>query len=321
MKTLHAWEEEVLFPHRWGRHGNDGAIDELTHLRGLHELISASDVPPEELLNQIISLEICNWRLEESITELCHGIGKNTPSPTGIGHMGSMTPDRWMRAWAYYLAVRRWLSLGSLVGANPGRQGFDMPLSLCDPDGSTTRHVESMLGAHTEIKDLYAERFCLCMELWVRGFPGADSPQMVSHQPGVEAIEARIRALNPDANAILRAMDEEGGRLEICHHKLFRRYDIILSSIGTGSWRGGIPEIGTTGFERASAVELALRPVISWIAGKAPANDDDKLIHEALGGRTPGRIFTASLMVSLLQSGAESARNRAQSRLQQIEKP
>jgi hypothetical protein len=235
--------------------------------------------------------------------------------------MGSMTPDRWMRAWAYYLAVRRWLSLGSLVGANPGRQGFNTPLSLCDPDGSTTRHVESMLSTHTEIKDLYAERFCLCVEFWLRGFPGMDSPQMVSHQPGVEAIEARIRELCPDDDAILRSMDEEGGRLEICHHKLFRRYDIILSSIGTGAWRGGMPEIGTTGFERAEAIELALQPVVSWIEGKTSADENDRMIHDALGDRTPGRIFAASLMVSLLQSGAETARSRAQSRLQQVEKP
>ena len=111
------------------------------------------------------------------------------------------------------------------------------------------------------------------------------------HRRAISAVEEKIRQRDPDGE-ILKAFHLEGnGKLNPCHHKLFRRYDIILSSIGVGKWRGAIPEIGTTGFERAEAVEQLLAPIDAWL-GEAEGNSsaDRPRKQSCLGKPTLDRI-------------------------------
>ena len=181
------------------------------------------------------------------------------------------------------------------------------------------RRVADLLGERTALKELYVERFCLLLERWLQNPHGWDDPQLVAHRAAVIEIEAAIRARTPE-EGILRAMRMDGdGRLQPCNHKAFRRYDVILSSIGQGQWRGAMPERGTDGFERASVVAKHLDPIEAWIAEGAEAHMEgapgDTIIR-SLGQPDDSKRFLASLLVSLLGAQGMAARNRAQRRQQ-----
>jgi hypothetical protein len=192
---------------------------------------------------------------------------------------------------------------------------------LCDRDGATARRVAAMLGDRDDLKELYVERTCLCMEFWLHFLAIApeSSAERLSHRAAVAALEQRIKVRDPDGE-ILKAFGHEGdGRLQPCHHKVFRRYDIIVSSIGAGAWRGAMPMRGTDGSGRADTVDALLAPVEAWLEGRPVAADgiDHQRFAEVqglLGQPDPTGRFLASLLVSLLHAQALAARQRARSR-------
>jgi hypothetical protein len=172
------------------------------------------------------------------------------------------------------------------------------------------------------LKELYVERLCLCIEFWLGGYYPEESAQKIAHEIAAAAIEKRIRERDPDTQ-ILDAFQLEGdGKLNPCHHKLFRRYDIIISSIGAGKWRKAMPRDGTDGFERAEILERYLSPIQTWIdAGhgarqdeKGRANDLSDKIHTLLGVPDDEKLFLASLLHSLLYSQQLAAKMLAESR-------
>lgn len=89
-----AWGEEVQARHRWGQHG-EKANAEHSRLKPLWDMIQPVDESTRQIANQIIALEICNWNLEESILALCAAIGSKEPAAMAIGHLASVTDDRW----------------------------------------------------------------------------------------------------------------------------------------------------------------------------------------------------------------------------------
>lgn len=309
--SLEGWEREVLAGHRWGRCG-ERASEERARLRKLWEAGQPLSPSGRTILGQIVALEICNWNLEESVVALCAAIGSGEPVAFAIGHGGSISEQRWKQVWAYYLRLREWL-----VEARAA--GLEALLTSCDPDGAVRQHVLRLLGHPSELKQLYVERFCLCLEFWLGGLHGRDSADAVAHRAAVRAVEDRIRK-HDAAAPILRAFQHEGdGRLQPCHHKAFRRYDIILSSIGTGKWRGGMPTRGTDGLERAQALEELLTPIETWIAApaKAQRHGKDELfdrIQASLGELDAGKRFLASLLVSLLRAQQLAAKELAERR-------
>jgi hypothetical protein len=303
-----AWEDEVFHEHRWGAHG-EKASEEHARLRKLWDAAQPFPTDYRNALDDIIALEICNWNLEESILELCSAIGEKRPTGIPIGHMGSVSPERWRRVWAYYLALRAWLP-------SEGRAAYAPLLGMCDPDKAVQNHVASLLGDRTQLKELYAERFCRCLEFWLGGFFPRNSAQAKAHNAAVSAVEEVIRKRDPEGQ-ILNAMRGEGdGRLQPCSHKAFRRYDIILSSIGAGKWRAVMPMRGTDGFDRAAILEEYLSPIEEWIEGRSAgdAGGVPKDIRVRLGERDTAKVFLASLLVSLLRSEQLVARQLAQSR-------
>ncbi len=301
----------MLANHRWGRHGEEQAAEELARLR---ELYSVAELSPEqvEIVQQIVGLEICNWNLERSFLDLCGAIGSGQPHHRPIGHMGWLSPERWNRIWAYYASIRDWLS--------PRNKNAYRPLlAICDPEGDVRARVEELLGERTELKELYAERLALCIKWHLDECPGAgpEDPEALvrSHRAAVEAVEAAVRERTPDDDILERAYRFEGnGTLNLCHHKLFRRWDIILSSIGGGGWRKAMPEIGTTGFNRAETLERRLAPLRAWLDGAEPGTDLGHEVHAALGEADSEKRFLASLLESLLRAQQVSARGRAQAR-------
>lgn len=292
------WEQELHAGHRWGRVADkERGACEHARLLALWHAISTDDSPAVELLNQIIAIEFCNWRITESLLAICRGIGANMPAPFAIGHIGSCSEERWRLIWAYYLAARSWL---------PAKvpSGIGAMLSLCDSDGATDRHVTTLLGARTTLKERYVERFCLELEYWLHGWYDMNEGGVLGLRAAVAAIEEEIRRLDPEAEAMLWAMHPDNGGLFPCLHKLFRRFDILLAGIGGGKWHAGMVEDGGSRAERVATNERYLTPIAAWVAGD-PVNTQDGIaqaVYVALGTRTPRKLFLASLLVSLLRA-------------------
>ena len=305
-----AWEREVLARHRWGQHG-EKANEELARLRKLWESAQPLDPSCQEIVEQIIALEICNWNLQASVIALCAAIGDKKPARLNIGHLASISDERWRRVWAYYLTLRAWLPC-------EGFNGYKALLDICAPDNEIQSHVLSLLGERNALNELYVERFCLCLEFWLGGHLSRESAEMKAHQAAVSAVEEEIRRLDPGGR-ILDALRSEGdGKLQPCHHKAFRRYDIILSSIGAGRWRATMPVRGTDGFQRAATVEKLLSPIPAWIERRDMEGEEGREAFErayvSLGEPDEAKLFLTSLLVSLLRAQELSAVNRAKSR-------
>ncbi|MDH5683704.1 MAG: hypothetical protein OEZ20_04485 [candidate division WOR-3 bacterium] len=314
--SLEPWEEELFAMHRWGRFAfwfkkdDPKGKQELKRLRGLWDKAKPIDESLAMVMKQIMSLEICNWKLEESILEICASIGTKTPSKQGIGHMASMTEERWKKIWAYYLTLRKWLS-------SKGNDSYDILLKTCDPDKIIQDHVIEMLGDRNKIKELYVERFGLSLERWLGDYSAPDSPQLKAHQAAILAVDSEIKKVDPENTVIheLVLKNDGDGRLNLCNHKLFRRYDIIISSIGVGNWRGAMGKRGTDGLERADILEKYLSPIESWIQGReSDKNELSNRIHNLLDKQDAVKKFLASLFVSLLRSQQLAARKLAKQR-------
>lgn len=327
ISDLEVWEREVLAGHRWGKHG-DQANAEHTRLRKMWEAIQPVDDSCRAAIDQIVDLEICNWNLEENIFTLCTVIAAKRPAREPIGHMVSLPEERWKKVWAYYLACRDWLSCPVHPASGQKLGGYQALLRMCDPDRKIQDHVSHLLRDRNELKEFHVERFCLCLEHSLGGIPSRGSAQLRAHVAAVSAVEEEIRRRDPEDRILERAYhfsDEGGGYggLFLCHHKVFGRFDIILSSIGDGKWRAVMPMKGTDGFERAATLEEYLAPIESWIEarGKAAAGGRDELagrIHTLLGQPDDTRVFLASLLVSLLRSQQLSAKARAERRAKML---
>ncbi len=101
---------------------------------------------------------------------------------------------------------------------------------------------------------------------------------------------------------------------------MFRRYDIIISSVGAGKWRGAMPRRGTDGFERAALLEEYLGPIERWVDGGAAeeaAGDVAQRIRDLLAERDDVKIFLASLLASLLRAQQLFATKLAESRVKE----
>ncbi|MCK4592994.1 hypothetical protein KAU45_00740, partial [bacterium] len=252
-----------------------------------------------------------NWDLENGFTTLLRAIGKGEPLGRSVGHLASMSDGRWKRIWAYYLTLRDWLT-------SVEKSSYTALLRDVDPEEEVKEHIEGMLGERTELKELYVERFCRCLEFWLGGIPPEGSPQRTAHEPAAKVLEERIRELDPGGR-ILSAMHLEGdGRLEPCSHKAFRRYDIIVSSIGSGEWRKVMPMRGTDGFGRAALLERLITPVETWVEERGELVKDEEARYQEtfalLGERKPEKVFLAAFLTSILRAQALSAIKRAEER-------
>jgi hypothetical protein len=199
--------------------------------------------------------------------------------------------------------------------------GYDALLKLCDPDNVVQKRVLSMLGNSTDLKQLYVERFCLNLEYWLGGFFPEKSPQIKAYQAAAAKLENEILVLDPESEMLeWMRLDGKRGWIEICHHKAFRRFDIQISSIGSGKWRETAPLRGIDGLERAETLEKYLFAIEAWIKGVETAqNAPDKgvfqSIRKLLGEKDDTKIFLASLLVSLLRPQQLAAKRRADRRV------
>ena len=305
------WQHEISARNRWGGFGEDKVREEIGRLHSLWTELGPGRREAEPLIGQIIAVDLCSWRLESDLVDLCRAIGSKRPTVSGTGYRYSMTNERWLKVWGYYLAARRWL------GEEERPDGYAFLLGLCDIEGATSEHVHGLLGKRTALKSLYVELFCLFLEFALRGSFPAASVQLKAHEAARAAIIGELESFGYDRR-IVRALTpvRDGGYalypgLELFHHKLFRRFDIILSSIGAGRWRAAMPVRGTDGEERAELVRRYLDPMVDWLERGKGARTADPLVYtivDALGERDGEKRFLVSLLISLLRSQELSAR-------------
>lgn len=306
------WDKAFLEDFRWGN--NQEGKKELERLRILYKKALPLDETSIEMINQINALEICNWKLEDSIIALCEAIGKNLPPKIQIGHKKSVTLERWKKVWAYLLSLKKWLQNGNMDFFSE-----DM-LRSCDPDEIIQNKITELLGTKNKLKELYVTLLYLSIEIlnFVNlGSTPYTHPLWIAYRASITEIRNKINDMvgNNEFLKVLTLGNIEG-RLQPCSHKVFRRYDIIISSIGDEKWRKSIPVRGTDGFERADLLEKYLFPIQSWVDGKKKPNDyyDEgqfEQIHNLLGDKNDVKVFFASFLVSLLRPQQRRAKLKA----------
>lgn len=315
------WEDELYAGHRWGAcgigagiHHSDVADSEYAVLKDMHDRAGELSEAGRAIAEQICRLEICNYRLETSLQAICNAIGHMRPVPWSVGHRESVTTGRWRSIWAYLVSLRYWLGRHDRIPC-----GHEDVLSALDPGGRCHRHVMAMLGEPDELKVLRVERLCLRVEFILEGMPGPETIRGKLLREAARKLQRTTEAATGD-DAFERGFGPHVrlanlGELSPCHHKLFRRLDILISSIGQGEWRMAIPYKGTDGFERADLLDTFLVPIRGWIAGEAPAGPDEWLanqVHGLLRSRTHERLFLAALLESLMRSQQVIARTWAE---------
>jgi len=220
-----------------------------------------------------------------------------------------MTPERWRIIWAYYLSLRSWL------GGKAGESVAVVP-AAADPDRNVRSLVLQYLGEKDELKELYVERFSLTLLRWLHEYQ-PDTVPMKALRAAAAVLDAEIARRDPEHGVLpeIVLQNDGDGRLNQCNHKLFRHYDLIISSIGARRWRAAMGRRGTDGHERAALLERYLAPILAWIEGQdQPTNGLGPEIARRLGTRDDTKIFLAALLVSLLRSQQLAARSLAERR-------
>jgi hypothetical protein len=292
------WKEAV----NWFYSDEEIKIKELPKLDKLWK--KAQPMTNEELyaVRQITWLSRCNWNLEPIMKSLIEAIGKGENSNLRIGHNYSITEDRWKKAWAYYLSLKKWLPV-------QGRyNGIPILLDFCDPKKTIRSHIIDLLGEKTTLKELYVEIFSYSLEFHLLGSHPDDKAKIIATNAAVDSLIGEVKKKDFD-EMILAAIQinpevPSVGKLswyEICHHKFFRRCDLILSSIGENEWRGTFKEKGP---EREELKELLLRYSLAleaWISNHEINDEFSKKNHKLLGEQTSKKLFQVSLLNAFLK--------------------
>ena len=298
------WETEALAGYCRRLRGNK-AEDDLCRLKPLWDAIQPVDDNTQQIIDQIVGLEICNWNLEESILAVCRAIGSHQPTDLGIGHIESMTDDRWKMIWAYHAALRVWLI------PHDRASGYRTLLGMCDPDGSVQQHVRAMLGEKTELKALCVERLCLFLEFSLRhSFEQSSASE--AYAAATTVVDEVIRRHNAD-DSLLKTIALplwQGdfcypSQLEPCYRKYFTSLDILLSSMGSEDWQAAKLTKGVDTLERMDALETYLEPIEVWLRDdiqESPSSGIADRIFSSLGEKDKTKVFLASLLLSLLRS-------------------
>ena len=150
--------------------------------------------------------------------------------------------------------------------------------------------------------------FSYSFEFHLLGRHPDDSAKIYATNAAVESLINEVKKCDYD-EMILAAVQinpevPSEGKLrwyEICHHKFFRRCDIILSSICENEWRGTFKKKGP---ERKELQELLLRyssTLETWISNQDITDEFTKNNHELLGKQTSKKLFQVSLLNAFLK--------------------
>lgn len=140
------------------------------------------------------------------------------------------------------------------------------------------------------------------------------SARGIAQAGAVAAAEERIRELAPDGDILPWLVEDGQGHAHLCHHKAFRRYDIMISSIGGGKWRAAMPPSGTSAVELIEMHDRFIHAIETWVGGSPPEADHStcQQIHELLGPPDGAKRFLASFLAAILNAQRGRLRARAE---------
>ena len=309
---------------------NDSRWDDEVH--AVHELLKDAarlDDGCRIMRLQVSSYEACHYSFPDSLLKLLACIGQEAADPeliTGCdNHFGVRVDDaRRRRVQAYASILEDWA------------QGTRLPDYLCrhpDSEGDA-RRLHQMLGQWTTLKALYARRVALLIRLIGKVEEGYDSYSNHHCYPSAAAIDREIllaegvlpgsvpqpldeqafKELLSQANPLLARVNSYYA--VICRLNLFRHFDIWISSVGCGEWRGAMPPTG----ENRKAVEGTVTNLVcglnGWLAGlEPPASARSwpnalETCHEVcglLGASTPEKRYLVAMLWKRLKHQKGSA--------------
>ena len=321
----------------WANSAMEEEEDWDDEVHAVHSLLEEAEPLDDEariMRLQITSYEACHYMFPDSIFALIGSIGRGAADRelrTGCGaHYGPLMDDaRRERIETYASVLEGWV------------EGRDLDASLREHPGHTddVRHIYDMLGERTHKKTLYVRRLALVIGLMAQGGEGyryysdqcgypyaAEIDREILTAEGVDPARAeevidrglnvtkgeaedRFHELLRDVNPLLE---------RICSHyavpcriHLFHHFDIWISSVGCGSWRGAMPPTGENRRRIESTVAHLVCALDGWLAGLDPeeaakpwpeALDTCREVQDFLGDPRPARRYLTSMLWKRLKS-------------------
>ena len=224
---------------------------------------------------QITSYEACHYGFPDSIMHCLASIGDGTADKTlATGCYAQYAPKvddaRRKRIEAYASVLEEWTK--------------DDEVSVCTSKhrdyAEDTRRIHEMLGEHTHIKRLYARRLAILIRLLSQEAGGgiygkysddhcypeaADIDREILLAEGIPPDELPDRLNAETFKALLSQANPLLGKISSyyavnCRHNLFHHFDVWISSVGCGSWRGAMPETG----ENRKQIEKAVADLVPY---------------------------------------------------------
>ena len=268
---------------------------------------------------QVASYEACHYSFPDSLMTLLACIGAGVADrelKTGCyAHFGRNTDDRrrLQRVQAYASILGDWAEQSNVSDSLSGHPGYE----------GDVRRLYEMLGPWTRRKVLYARRLALLIGLIEKVGGGYDSYSNHHCYPAAAEIDREIfLAEGVPAELIPEPLDEPAFKellsrtdpllakvssydAVFCRLNLFRHFEIWISSVGCGEWRGAMPVTG----ENRKAIERTVPNLVcalnGWLAGLDPAISarswSDALetceeVRNLLGDVTPQKRYVVAML-------------------------
>lgn len=222
-------------------YGRDPEVD------GINRMQKALGHDIAQLMDLRVAVDCCCiWRYDypERVHAICTAIGGSPHTALRLHYQ--VSPERRQELMDYAHALAGWLE-----GVAVDDQAYYGPRA-----GDSARRVYDMLGAPDRIKMLLVERtlYGLSSRALNCSFWGYND-----HEPQTALSPFAARPLPPNWHSRMAALEQDirrelgrsagnflcdvGGTAEpACHFKFIRRVDILVSSIGCGTWRGNLPQ-------------------------------------------------------------------------------
>lgn len=267
----------------------------VAHLQQRHGPLS-----PEVVQTAVMARYCCIYHddFPRNFLDSCRAVGRLSPLPLRLCH--HISPERWEAAHEYIAGVRAWLD-----GYEPRQfaRSFHLPDSMA-------AWVHSLLGERSAVKHALAERAMAVLVgqfyLNVRFMVVADSDEDLDeaeyrrfdglvrradrvHYASLIGEDGRpttpeLPPGHPDAEEVDRHLTLDRPP---CVQKVFRYWEIILSSVGVVKWRGAVPGGGRSRADYEQEFAAYLSAAAEWASGHTHETAEGRAVAEALGPLSP----------------------------------
>ena len=229
--------------------------------------------------------------------DCCRAIGRLSPLPLRL--CLQISPALWEAGHGYMAGVRAWLD-----GVEPRRYARALAL-----DDSMPAWIHSLLDVHGPVKDALAQRALAVLvgqfyhtvrfmivadpDDEVAGITYRSFDSLVHRADGVHYASLLDKDGRPTEPPLPNSPEAEEIDLHLsmerppCAQKVFRYWEIILSSIGVMRWRGAVPGGGRSREDYEQEFAAHLSAAAEWAGGHKHFTHEGAEVAGALGEWTP----------------------------------